>query len=170
VRRGAQGLGTAGVDASRGLAAARDATGWTCGSYSREGGECLLAAFTLGLDPWTGGKVWPSRYAMAGEGEHRGTEGRCLRPRRTTDPGAQAPAWPPVCHHMRCLLLTAPSAYDPVAFPLRPYEQQRRDGKLATSSSSAAEYAPCVDCLRSIRRYVGVVTEDDTTHGSGYQV
>jgi hypothetical protein len=67
-------------------------------------------------------------------------------------------------------LLTAPSAYDPAAFPLRPYEQQQHDGKLAASSSSAAEYALCVDGLLSTRRYIGVVTEDDTAHGSGYRV
>jgi len=44
------GLGTAGVDASHGLAAARDAAGWTCDSYAKEGGACVRAAFTLGLD------------------------------------------------------------------------------------------------------------------------
>ena len=82
----------------------------------------------------TGCEFWKSLEPFEVKGESRYPCDLAIRRMRATHHDAQAHAWPPWCHDLPRVFLTAPPASAPGAFPLRPCEQPLRGGKLATSS------------------------------------
>jgi hypothetical protein len=75
----------------------------------------------------TGCEFWTSLPAMAGACEHRWPCGLSLGSRRATHHGAQAHAWPTLCHERRRIVPSAPPASAPLSLHLGPYEQHLHD-------------------------------------------